>query len=103
MFSLIGGGMKKLPQSVKSMKSVLPTGATWLKDQVNHFDPVNGFVLTQNGNKISYDVLVVAVGLELRYDKVGTLISQHMNDIYYIFISYAKDSRTSKGIGYAEW
>lgn len=71
MFTMIGGGMKKLSQSNYAMKSVLPSGATWLKDRANHFDPIDGFIQTHNGNKIVYDVLVLALGLELRYEKVG--------------------------------
>lgn len=71
MFTLIGGGMKTLLQSNYAMKSVLPNGATWLKDRVSCFDPEYGSVQTQNGSKIIYDVLVLALGLELRYEKVG--------------------------------
>lgn len=62
--------MKKLSQSNYAMKSVLPKGATWLKDRVTCFDPLSGSVQTQNGSKIAYDVLVLALGLELRYEKV---------------------------------
>lgn len=73
MFTMIGGGMKKLSQSNYTMKSVLPNGALWLKDRVNYFDPINGFVKTHNGDKVIYDVLVLALGLELRYEKVGII------------------------------
>lgn len=75
MFTMIGGGMKKLSQSNYPMESVLPKGALWLKDRVNRFDPVNGFVQTENGSKIIYDILVLALGLELRYEKVGIILS----------------------------
>lgn len=63
--------MKKMSQSYCAMESVLPKGATWLKDRVSHFDPLKGSVQTQNGNKIFYEVLLLAMGLELRFEKVG--------------------------------
>lgn len=70
MFTMIGGGMKTLKQSNYAMESVLPKGATWLKDRARSFDPIAGSVHTMNGSQINYDVLVLALGLELRYDKV---------------------------------
>lgn len=72
MFTMIGGGMKTLSQSNYPMETVLPKGVTWLKDRASSFDPINGSVQTQNGSKINFDVLVLALGLELRYDKVSS-------------------------------
>lgn len=71
MFTMIGGGMKTLSQSNYAMESVLPKGATWLKDRVRSFDPAVGSIETADGNQVNYDVLVLALGIELRYDKVG--------------------------------
>ncbi|XP_037025498.1 sulfide:quinone oxidoreductase, mitochondrial [Bradysia coprophila] len=73
MFTMIGGGMKTLSQSNYAMKSVLPKGAKWLKDRVCSFDPSVGSVKTTNGSRINYDVLVLALGMELRYDKIPGL------------------------------
>ncbi len=57
------------------MKKVLPKDATWLKDRVSCFDPINGSVQTESGGKISYDVIILALGLELHYDKVRIKIN----------------------------
>lgn len=70
MFTLIGGGIKKLEDSYRSMKSVLPKSATWLQTSVAEFFPKNNFVITENGQKISYDYLLVAMGLQLNYHEV---------------------------------
>lgn len=75
MFTMIGGGMKKLSESNYPMKKVLPKDATWLKDRVSCFDPINGSVQTESGGKISYDVIILALGLELHYDKVRIKIN----------------------------
>lgn len=75
--------MKKLSQSNCAMQSVLPKNATWLKDRVSRFDPETGSVQTQNGSKIAYEVLVLALGLELRYEKVGR-ISIRINPIFFV-------------------
>ena len=67
---MIGGGMQKLSDSFRSMSSVLPKEAKWIKDEVVQFNPVSNSVLTRKGDFIEYDLLLVAVGLQLQYDKV---------------------------------
>lgn len=75
MFTMIGGGMKTLSQSVRPMKSVLPENAKWIKDSAAKFLPSDNEVITGNGDVIKYDLLVVAVGLQLNYDKVFHFIA----------------------------
>uniref|UniRef100_A0A336MD22 Sulfide:quinone oxidoreductase, mitochondrial n=1 Tax=Culicoides sonorensis TaxID=179676 RepID=A0A336MD22_CULSO len=70
LFTLIGGGMKKLEQSWRPMGSVLPSLAKWIKDAAAEFDPKNNTVITQNGDKIEYEYMIVAVGLVLHYEAI---------------------------------
>lgn len=70
LFTIIGGGMKTLSDSVKSMKSVLPKKAKWIQDEAVRFNPSANEVITKQGHKITYDFVVIAVGLQLNYDKV---------------------------------
>lgn len=70
MFTMIGGGMKKLSQSRRTMESVLPKKAKWIQDAAVKFNPDSNEVITKNGHTISYDFLVIAIGLQLNYDKV---------------------------------
>ena len=56
------------------MASVLPKKATWIKDSVATFDPYNNKVTTASGDEISYEFLVVAMGLQLRYENVKGLV-----------------------------
>lgn len=70
MFTLIGGGMKTLSQSRREMRDVLPKKAKWIKDAAAKFNPHANEVITKQGHTISYDFLVIAVGLQLNYEKV---------------------------------
>lgn len=74
MFTLIGGGIKKLSDSGKLMKSVLPDNATWIKDRVVDFNPHKNTVNTLNGDTISYEFLIIAMGLQLNYEQIPGLI-----------------------------
>lgn len=73
MFTLIGGGIKTLNDSYRPMAKVLPALAKWLKDSAVKFEPENNAVYTANGDKIEYDFLLVAVGLQLNYNKIPGL------------------------------
>lgn len=74
MFTLIGGGMKRLEQSYKPMASVLPKDMKWLQEKAKQFDPKNNIVITSGGNNIKYDLLLIAIGLQLNYDKIPGLV-----------------------------
>ncbi|KAB7500527.1 Sulfide:quinone oxidoreductase, mitochondrial [Armadillidium nasatum] len=73
LFTLIGGGMKKLEESFRPMKEVLPKDADWIKESVVSFKPEENKVLTDNGKEISYDFLLIAMGFQLNYNKVKGL------------------------------
>ncbi|XP_030560753.1 sulfide:quinone oxidoreductase, mitochondrial [Drosophila novamexicana] len=73
MFTLIGGGMKRLEQSQKPMSQVLPKKAKWLREAAIEFDPDSNTVKTTGGNTIKYDMLLIATGLQLNYNKIPGL------------------------------
>lgn len=70
MFTLIGGGIKKLSNAGKPMSKVLPKNATWLKDEVVEFNPSKNSVETKKGDVIEYDFLLIACGINPAYEKV---------------------------------
>uniref|UniRef100_A0A7G3AVM9 Sulfide:quinone oxidoreductase, mitochondrial n=1 Tax=Lutzomyia longipalpis TaxID=7200 RepID=A0A7G3AVM9_LUTLO len=74
MFTLVGGGMKKLEESCAPMKETLPSLATWVHDSVAQFEPEANAVVTKTGQRIEYEQLLIAIGLELRYDRVPGLV-----------------------------
>lgn len=52
------------------MKDVLPKNAKWIKDSAVGFQPDANRVTTHNGDTIEYKIMVVALGLQLYWDKV---------------------------------
>lgn len=77
MFTLVGGGIKSLGSSYKSMKSVLPKNAKWIQEKAKEFHPDKNTVITSSGQEINYDILLVAMGLHLNYEKVSGIISTY--------------------------
>ncbi|XP_066951980.1 sulfide:quinone oxidoreductase, mitochondrial-like isoform X2 [Macrobrachium rosenbergii] len=73
MWTLVGGGMKTLEDSGKPMSEVLPKKADWIKQKVVGFDPHNNRVMTDDGQEINYEYLVVALGIQLNYNQVKGL------------------------------
>ncbi|KAF4526108.1 hypothetical protein B566_EDAN007602 [Ephemera danica] len=73
MFTLVGGGMKNLSNCGKSMSSVLPSAAKWIKDEVSQLNPTSNSIVTKQGHQIDYNFMVVAVGLQLNFNKVKGL------------------------------
>lgn len=63
--------MKRLEHSYKQMADVLPQKAKWLQEKAVEFQPANNTVTTSGGNTIHYDILLIATGLQLNYNKVG--------------------------------
>ncbi|XP_062517427.1 sulfide:quinone oxidoreductase, mitochondrial-like [Corticium candelabrum] len=73
MFTLVGSGIKKFEQTRRPMRNVMPRHVTWIQDGASEFDPDNKTVVTVNGNKLYYDYLVVAAGLQIDVDKIKGL------------------------------
>jgi NADH dehydrogenase FAD-containing subunit len=51
-------------------KDVLPRKAEWIKQSVVGFNPDESKLTTSEGDEISYEFLVVAMGLQLNYGQV---------------------------------
>lgn len=73
LWTLVGGGVFRKETTVRDEKDYIPDGATWIKDAVATFDPANNTVTTKGGQKITYDQLVVALGIQLDWGKIKGL------------------------------
>lgn len=69
-WTFVGGGIVTREQSVRPMASVMPKGATWIKDAAAGFDPDQNRLTTTGGKTVSYDYLVVCPGLKIDWDKI---------------------------------
>ncbi|CAH1186819.1 unnamed protein product [Phyllotreta striolata] len=74
LFTLVGGGANKIEDARRREEDVLPKNCTWIKDRALEYSPGKNIVLTENGHTINYDYLLVATGIELRYDKIPGLL-----------------------------
>lgn len=67
-------------KSHRSMSSVLPSRAAWLRDRVVKFEPKQNNVITASGYQMEYQHLIIAIGLELRFDEVKGLTEALLED-----------------------
>lgn len=73
LWTLVGGGVVKKEVTERSEASVMPRRAKWIRDAVAEFHPEQNYVVTRGGQKISYDWLVVAAGIQINWDKIPGL------------------------------
>lgn len=68
---MVGGGVKTLEQSRRAMNEVMPKRVTWYQTSVGKFEPEQNMICTTDGSEIRYEYLIVGVGLQVNFDKVG--------------------------------
>lgn len=72
-WTLVGGGLFDIKKTRRLMSDVIPSGVRWCKDKVSQVVPDERRVVTENGETISYDYLIVACGLILRWSDIEGL------------------------------
>jgi sulfide:quinone oxidoreductase len=72
-FTMVGGGIYNIEDTVKPEASVIPEGVTWIKEVVTGFAPDKNEVMLASGVKVGYDYLVVAPGIQLNWNEVKGL------------------------------
>ena len=73
LWTLVGGGVVPKEASERPQADLIPKGVEWLRDTVAEFCPDENTVVTGSGERLDYDVLVVAAGIELRWDAIPGL------------------------------
>ncbi|XP_038623008.1 sulfide:quinone oxidoreductase, mitochondrial [Tachyglossus aculeatus] len=73
IWTLVGAGAKALGPSGRSTASVIPSGVEWIRSSVSELDPDRNRVRLDNGQQISYKYLVVALGIQLEFEKIKGL------------------------------
>ena len=70
-WTLLAGGIWPADRAVLGVNGRYhPRGIEWVKDFVAEFDPTANTVVTRGGQRIRYDFLVVATGLQLNYQAI---------------------------------
>lgn len=73
IWTLVGAGAKQLSSSGRPTASVIPSGVKWIKDSVVEFNPDKNCVRTGRGEEITYKYLIIALGIQLDYEKIKGL------------------------------
>lgn len=73
LWTLVGGGQAEVETTARPMASVMPKGATWIRNSVSAIDPEHNTVTCADGTSYDYDVLVVAPGIQLDWDRTEGL------------------------------
>jgi sulfide:quinone oxidoreductase len=71
--TLVGAGIWDNSDVTYNTVDFIPEGVKIIKEKAKEFDPDNNTVVTESGEKVTYDYLVVAAGLKLDYGKIEGL------------------------------
>jgi sulfide:quinone oxidoreductase len=72
-WTLVGAGTFNYKSTERDMASLIPSGATWIKDYVETIDPENNKITVREGTEISYDYLVACPGIQIDLDGIEGL------------------------------
>lgn len=86
---LLAGAYKQDSDVVAANETYLDNRVTWIEEAVAEYHPDNNQITTTSGKNLSYDYLIVATGLELRYDLIEGLDTGEIgqNNIASIYLS----------------
>jgi sulfide:quinone oxidoreductase len=72
-WTLVGAGVFSLDETRRSERDLIPSGVHWIQEAATGFDPEHQQVSTSGGQTLSYDVLIVATGLTLAWERIKGL------------------------------
>ena len=72
-WTMVGGGVFDVATTTRPMASVLPKGGTWVKQACASFQPESNQVTLADGSTLTYEVLIVAPGIRLAWEKIAGL------------------------------
>jgi len=72
-WTLVGGGVFSLEETRRAERDLIPSGVTWIQEAATGFDPEHNQVTTSGGQTLHYQVLIVATGLTLAWDRIKGL------------------------------
>jgi sulfide:quinone oxidoreductase len=72
-WTMVGGGVFDVATTTRPMASVMPRHATWIRQAAASFQPNHNQVTLADGSTLTYDVLIVAPGIRLAWEKIQGL------------------------------
>ena len=73
LWTLVGAGVFRKEVSQRAESAFIPSGADWIQEHVAEFRPDENAIVTSSGRKITYGQLVVALGIQVDWDKIPGL------------------------------
>ncbi len=73
LWTLVGGGIVAKEESERAEADYIPAGVTWIRDRVATFEPELDAVVLATGNRVSYDFLVIAPGIQVDWNRIDGL------------------------------
>jgi sulfide:quinone oxidoreductase len=70
LWTLVGAGMIPRKDTVRSQNQFVPAKVEWVRDYASEFFPHENVVITRAGQRIQYEYLIVAPGIQIDYDKI---------------------------------
>ena len=69
-YTLVATGVWPVGKVIDRNADFQPAGAEWVKDMVTAFEPASNTVVTASGQRVTYDVLVVATGTHQDWGRI---------------------------------
>jgi len=73
-WTLVGAGIFSQRDTVRTMASLIPENAEWIKAAVGTFEPEHNRVLLEDNRPVYYDRMVVAPGIKLDWHGIDGLV-----------------------------
>ena len=85
----MAAGLYTIDDIKKDNKDFIPDDVNWIKDEVAAFDPDNNNCTTRAGEVVPYDFIVIATGMEYRYEWIKGLTKEDIgtNGISSVYLS----------------
>lgn len=89
LWTLVGAGVFDHKKSERNMEDLIPAGVSWIHQAVQSFDPDNNLILLQNNESVSYDILIVAAGIQQDWNKIkGAKEALNYDNVCSNYITY---------------
>ena len=88
LWTLVGAGVFPKEQSERAESAFIPPETDWIQESIAELQPENNCVVTSTGRTIWYDHLVVALGIQIDWNKIRGLEESIGHDGVYSNYAY---------------
>lgn len=74
LWTLVGAGVFPREESERNEADFIPDGADWIRDAVARFEPDQNAVVLKGGRQLTYDHLVIAMGIQINWNAIPGLM-----------------------------